>query len=381
MRVPWLYVLVIGAVECSLIFLPVIGGLFIYGLVALVLLFFSSHLKATTNEHNVLLVLAIVALLRFISFGLPLERIPQILWPVFTGVFGAVALVLLVRRLKLPRKDFGVWARNPASQLLIAGGGWGLGVLQYGLLMSQPLVSVSSPAPLIVWGLLIALFVGVVEELFFRGLLLTLAVRVMGSRALILVGLLSASLAIESHSPINIVFVFCKAVCFAFIVAQTRSVLGVSLAQGFSQATLLLVVPYLAARGDARSSMIATIVAALGGIGAVFAVGSLLVRRLRERAPLADEQPIMQPPALPALADAPGAAMQETQSALAQTLGAAASPRNPSKRVKLRVATVANAQSRGQRHNSNHAGGSLQKHSKNRSKKSASKGERRRKGR
>jgi hypothetical protein len=90
------------------------------------------------------------------------------------------------------------------------------------------------------------IFTGFSEELIFRGLLQTVTMQVLGRRALLYGALLFAVMHVGYGSLADIVFVFAVGMLFGLLVHWGGSILGVSLAHGVTNVTLILVAPFVA---------------------------------------------------------------------------------------------------------------------------------------
>jgi membrane protease YdiL (CAAX protease family) len=119
------------------------------------------------------------------------------------------------------------------------------------------------------------IFTGFTEEVIFRGLLQSLALRVVQREALVYVSLLFGVLHIGYLSLADVVFVSAVGLLFAYLVLWSGSILGVTLAHGITNITLFLIMPHLAEHGTTQERTIATWVIAGATLLAVIAVGIL----------------------------------------------------------------------------------------------------------
>src|SRR4029078_12303107 len=112
---------------------------------------------------------------------------------------------------------------------MLAGGGAGLGWIEYMILAPQPLVPVFSWPMVILAAIVLALATGFPEELIFRGVLQSAAIPVLGRWGILYVSLLFAVLHIGYLSVFDVIFVFLVGISFAYLVRNTGSILGVTL--------------------------------------------------------------------------------------------------------------------------------------------------------
>jgi hypothetical protein len=125
--------------------------------------------------------------------------------------------------------------------------------------------------------LLLIVFTGFAEELFFRGILQAVAMPALGPWALVFTSLLFAAMQIGHLSALQVGFVFAAGLLFALLVRQSGSILGVALAHGLTNVTLFVIMPYLAQSASERLLFYAAV--ALGGVSAaaVFAIAALIL--------------------------------------------------------------------------------------------------------
>nr|PZN36082.1 MAG: hypothetical protein DIU80_00725 [Chloroflexota bacterium] len=185
-------------------------------------------------------------LIRLPSLSMPLIRVPQVAWDPIVSLPLFLATWLIIRYLRLSRRQLGLQTGDIVSQLMIASGGISLGVFEYMILKPEmPLVPFTWPAFLLAT-LVLLVATGFAEELIFRGVLQTLAFPALGRYALVYVSLLFAVLHIGYLSLVDVAFVFVVGMVFAYIVAWSGSILGVTLAHGLTNTVLFLVMPYAA---------------------------------------------------------------------------------------------------------------------------------------
>jgi membrane protease YdiL (CAAX protease family) len=191
--------------------------------------------------------LALVPLLQILSVSVPIPDVRSIYWYAMIGVPAAAALVLTARlggRDGLRRAFPFRWS---PVQLLVAATGVPLGVAAFviarhdGLLTTRP-----TPHDLLVGIPLLFVFVGVYEELLFRGLLQGALVDVLGRRSGLLWGGAVFGISyLGSGSVAYLAFFAATGLFFGWIVLRTRSLLGVVIAHGLLAVFATLVLPYL----------------------------------------------------------------------------------------------------------------------------------------
>jgi membrane protease YdiL (CAAX protease family) len=196
-----------------------------------------------SQQRPLLVSLTFAPLVRVVSLSLPLAGLPMLYWYVLTSVPLFVAVVPTVRVLGLTRAQLGLRIGNLPLQLAIGLVGLPLGLVEHLILRPAPLL------PELTWlsGLLAALVLvvctGFLEELIFRGVLQTTVGRVLGRSGLFYVSAIFAALHIGYLSALDVVFVFGVGLAFAWLVARTGSLLGVTLAHGLTNLALFILVP------------------------------------------------------------------------------------------------------------------------------------------
>src|SRR5439155_21763199 len=119
-----------------------------------------------------------------------------------------IALGISIRLLRLSRRELGLCRGNLALQLLLMGGGLGLGAVEYTILKPTPLITTFSWSALLLLVPSLMIFTGFTEEVIFRGLLQAVAPPALGSWALVYVSLLFAAMHIGYRSVVEFAFVF-----------------------------------------------------------------------------------------------------------------------------------------------------------------------------
>jgi len=242
------------------------------------------------ENRKLALALTLAPLIRLLSLSLPLTRFPQIAWYPIVAVPLLLATWIVIRLLGVSRQELGLRAGNVPLQLMLIGGGLGLGAIEYSILRPAPLVADLTPGSLWLPALSLVIFTGFSEELIFRGLLQPVATPALGRWALIYVALLFAVLHIGYLSVFDVVFVFAVGLLFAYIVRWGGSILGVALAHGLTNITLFLILPYLARHPGAAADIMPWLI--IGGSAvALVAVYMLMLTSIVKRMPVVQQAP------------------------------------------------------------------------------------------
>lgn len=220
-------------------------GLVLHALLLLTLLYHAAR-DLDNPLHQLLLTLAFAPLIRMISFSLPLATFPQMSWYFIVSLPLFAAAYLVSRLLGYGRRELGLRVGSWPTQLLVALTGITFGYVEYRILAPEPLAVAFSWQALWLPALILLVSTGFLEELIFRGLMQQAGQAALGRAGIVYVSLVFAILHVGYKSVVDVIFVFVVALFFGWIVAKTRSLLGVTLAHGLTNIMLFLVMPYLA---------------------------------------------------------------------------------------------------------------------------------------
>ncbi len=258
----------------------VLGGVAYMGVLLGMLLL--SATAPTEASARLAQLLTLLPALRIMTLTLPLTLLPRYGWYVLTGLPMLLATLLFVRRMRLPRRQLGLTLAGLWLQLGLTGAGVGLGVVLYHLLRPPLLVAAPTPRLLLLAALSLLCFNGLVEELFFRGVLRLVAKPALGLAAPVFGAVLYTGLSVGYGSPIYLMIVFLLTLVLWFIVGQSRSLVGATLLHASLSITMLLVMPILA-----TPDYVAYVPLVYLGIGIASAIGVLaLVGLVWQRASL-----------------------------------------------------------------------------------------------
>lgn len=290
----WIYPLLVAVAEVATISVgPHVGLLF--HLVLLLALVLHRTVSRNEAEQNLLLALLLAPLTRILVLALPLERFSQMAWYGIIGVPLLICSGMVIRRLRLSRKELGLQPGDLLPQLMVAAGGLALGAGTYTLI--QPILPASDPGLRTLWLPAVALLLcsGFTEELIFRGVLQAATLPALGRLSVVFASLVFVAVQISTFSPAYLLLVASIGLAFGYIVFWGGSLLGVSLAHGLANVMLLLVMPYLAENPSPEITRVAPWL--LAGSVLLALLGALLVWR-RSGAVL--PQPVHVPEPLPA---------------------------------------------------------------------------------
>jgi membrane protease YdiL (CAAX protease family) len=123
--------------------------------------------------------------------------------------------------------------------------GMAVGLLEWFVLRPKPIVSAFTVQAILPAALILFFTTGLVEELIFRGVLQKTSEVFLGWRGLVYVSVSFAILHIGQLSVLEVFFVFAIAMCFAWIVKWSGSLIVVIIAHGITNIILYLIAGFL----------------------------------------------------------------------------------------------------------------------------------------
>jgi len=269
------------------------------------------HSSLTMGQpcHKLLLALALAPLIRIFSLSMPLEDIDLIYWYALVGAPLMVAAFVVARTLGLSWQDIGLTLRSLRVQALVAATGLVFGFAEYFILRPEPLIDGLSLGSVWLPALILLIGTGFTEELVFRGVMQSASSAALGKLALLYVTVVFAVLHLGYKSVVDVAFVFTVGLLFAWTVAKTRSLLGVTLSHGITNIALYLVVPFLGIAAVSAPSI------GVQNVQDFTTDFSQEVQRLRSLIPPPDIQPLASPTASATSTATPAAPEEPVQPA------------------------------------------------------------------
>ncbi|HEX7172794.1 MAG TPA: CPBP family intramembrane glutamic endopeptidase [Candidatus Limnocylindria bacterium] len=235
----------LAVAELALVQGGLLAGAACHAVLLIVLL--AHHLVApVTAYHSLLVGLALLPIVRLVSLTVPILGIPYLAWHVMVAIPIAVAAGLAIRSEQIEPRLMGLGARFDAVfQLAVAAVGIPLGLLAWLALRPRPVISGVDPVQVVLAGIVGVLFIAVVEEVVFRGVLQGVALRALGSSvgAVSVSAFAYASMSIPSGSPGFVLVMLGAAALFGWIVEVTGSLGGVIGAHALLAVGMLVVWP------------------------------------------------------------------------------------------------------------------------------------------
>jgi membrane protease YdiL (CAAX protease family) len=248
--VAYLALLTIGELAVSfgnpLLVFPLHGG--IVGLAALHVAVLEGRSEREAGRHPLtpfLLAFIVVALIRIISYTLPLAAIEPAYRYLAAGVPMALGALLVARAAGYSMRDVGLAWRMWRLQAIVIVASMGLGFIEFAILRPAPIGPFPWAAAGVIPAVVVGIATGLPEELVFRGVLQTATRPILGRLNWIYVSLVFAVLHIGYQSAPDLAFVFGVGLLYGWVFERSRSIVGVSIGHGLANVILFFVAPNL----------------------------------------------------------------------------------------------------------------------------------------
>lgn len=225
---------------------PVTAGLWLHA--GLLLAFVAAAVFAGGARGELLTALAVLPLIRLLSFSMPLWLTERTNWFALINFPLIVSVIVAARTLGYGRDELGLRFRRPFTQLpilaLVLASSVAIGWIERQIIQPEALAESLRLAD--VWwpALNLLLFTGLSEELLFRGVLQTAAIRALGAWPGILYGAaLFGTMHVGWHSFLDVLFVALVGVFFGWVVRRTGTIVAATVAHGVANIMLFLVLP------------------------------------------------------------------------------------------------------------------------------------------
>ena len=240
----FLYVTAVAAAELATTFTDARWGLATH-IVILAALLSHASLAPKQSSQRLFLALALAPLIRILSLTMPLEDVDLVYWYAIVAVPLLLTAAVVAVNLKLSLQDLGLTLRALPLQGLIAVSGLAFGFAEYFILRPKPLIDELSWGSAALPALILLIGTGFNEEFVFRGVMQSASRQALGKLSILYVAVVFAVLHLGYKSVSDVAFVFAVGLLFGWLVARTRSLVGVTLSHGITNVTLYLVVPFL----------------------------------------------------------------------------------------------------------------------------------------
>ncbi len=238
------YIFLIAIAETLTSLINPIAGLFMHSMILVSLIALSAFWQKTKNASNLFLCLSMAPLIRIFSLSLPLQYLPTYCWYLVAAIPMFIASITVMKIQGLSLTNVGITFKKPIIQLLVMLTGIPFGIIEYLILKPESIAMGLSTDSIIFLAFGLILATGFVEELLFRGIFLSNAVKTFGDKAgLITITAIFAILHIGWLSVLDVGFVFIIGLFFGFLTLKTGSIAGVSVSHGLNNVVLFLIMP------------------------------------------------------------------------------------------------------------------------------------------
>lgn len=214
------------------------GAVFDAALATLLVILFAWRPRA--RSAPLLPALALVALIRPISLAAVAPSLPPLAWYAMAGLPLLVGSVLAARLMDEPIRELHLGIRKPWVDAAVAAAGPSAGLVGYLLLTPAALLGQPNPIGYAVMVVVLAVFGGLVEELIFRGLVLSAAIDALGDARAGVAFTAAISMALYWGSG-SVPYMLLMAVvggAFAFALLRGASLWGVALSHALMLVTM-----------------------------------------------------------------------------------------------------------------------------------------------
>jgi hypothetical protein len=184
-------------------------------------------LAGDATLRRALPILALLPLIRLVSVGMSLSMVPESWWYAAAGVPVLTAAVLAARFADFSPSTLGFGRARPLPQLLIALTGMPLSDLALRILGYPPALDTSSRTDLVLAVVGVVVFVGLTEELVFRGLLQRSLVELFGEPGVVAAAVAFGIFHLGTLSAPYAAFMLGVGLFFGWCVHRTGSLWGV----------------------------------------------------------------------------------------------------------------------------------------------------------
>ena len=243
------YLLVLGIAEFSITYYSPVLGIVIHLILMLFMIYYSSIVE-NKEKSNFLQVLALPSLLRIVSTSIPLIVLSDVaaiqFFIIYIPLLGAA--FLLMRSQNLTVQDVGFTTKKFYLQLIIGATGLSFGLVEF-LILTEWIhpIETTNFAEILIYAVILMIFTGLIEEIIFRGILLSRTNLFFGTDkkiySIIFVSVVFMLLHIGWNSITDLIFVFLVAVFYGIMFLKTKSIVGIAISHGITNIMLFIILP------------------------------------------------------------------------------------------------------------------------------------------
>lgn len=242
------YIFAFAAIELQTVWIaPKLGTLY-YGIILVILL--HHYLLSTSDPNrNKLLLLTPIPLLRLISMAMPVGHVDPLYRYPMVGIPVFISLALILKEADLPWSQLGLQlprirrTEQIWENILIALSGIPLGIMGYYFADPIPLVTTFNWAEVIASLLVVILYVALLEEIVFRGMLLHTLVHSYGQVGILISSIIYTILFASYYSVQGIVLMGFASLLYNWHAHESRSILAATISHTLMITGMLIIWP------------------------------------------------------------------------------------------------------------------------------------------
>ncbi len=242
------YCVAIAAVELQTVWLQPKTGTLYHGFLVMILLHHYLLAKDDPNRNKILL-LAAIPLLRMLSMAMPVGLIQPLYRYPMVGIPVLVSVGIILKETNVPWSQIGLqWPQIRKSEqiwenVLIAMSGLPLGLMGYYFADPIPLLTTFSLGAVIASTLVIIFYVAILEEVVFRGMVLTTLQNTFGQMGILIATVLYTLMFASYQSFEGIILMGFSSLLYSWHVLESRSVLAATISHTLMIVGMLVVWP------------------------------------------------------------------------------------------------------------------------------------------
>jgi membrane protease YdiL (CAAX protease family) len=237
-----LYIAMVIMAEVVTMFVSVITGSILYG-VLLIIVVNLSYFSKKRLIRRIYLAFTLLPLLRILSLAMPIQQVPPVFQYILTGVPLLLSTIFVISANGLPAFRLNLSSLEWVYQIIIGVSGIPLGLIAALTLKPPPsLINKSNLLWIFLLWVVFTLFGAVMEEVIFRGILQKALSYTFGASSIILTSLLYAGMFMGTLSPGYILFYGLTGLLFSIWVQISDSLAGVIVAHSLMNIVFLLFV-------------------------------------------------------------------------------------------------------------------------------------------
>jgi len=229
-------------------------GLMVHIFLVFILLFLAVYIQERDIELSVFLVaLSLAPLIRVFSLSMPrfwgTAPTATLPWLAVVGIPLLIAAAAVAYVQQLPPWLLGLGMNSWKElwvQVAIGLTGLPLGLIEYTILREQAWIMGDTVTAVLVGGVVMFFSTGLAEEVIFRGIMMRRAMELLGNlKGVLFVTCVFTAMHIFFRNPLDLTFVFCVGLLYAFVVVKTKNLWGAIMSHTLANVILYLIAPFL----------------------------------------------------------------------------------------------------------------------------------------